>query len=247
MRLQQYVYVCSSCEELVDTRKESLDDHTAKHNHDNSINFHRAFSDFIFRPGPGHIELNMAKCLLNFCWPILLPMVSALGFRTKKALDVVKRGTDHHRSKHILFTLFDALARELLLTHVRNSLESGAPVSLESFNDWVRDSVVDPNYLFLFDMCFTFLLAFKRTITKLSWQPEYSLRPLFFAGNHPKYQELHLRDLCDRVQYPPELALEMKNTESFSVSGEFNKGQGADFVHEETNKFIKSFLPPWGP
>ncbi|CAG2252283.1 unnamed protein product [Mytilus edulis] len=86
MRLQQYVYVCSACEELVDTRKESLDDHTAKHNHDDSINFHRAFSDFIFRPGPGHIELNMAKCLLNFCWPILLPMVSALGFRTKKLL-----------------------------------------------------------------------------------------------------------------------------------------------------------------
>ncbi|CAC5390496.1 unnamed protein product [Mytilus coruscus] len=27
VRLQQYVYVCSSCEELVDTRKESLDDH----------------------------------------------------------------------------------------------------------------------------------------------------------------------------------------------------------------------------
>lgn len=68
---------------------------TAK-NHDVDIDsFQRAFGDFIFRPGPGHIELNMAKCLLNFSWPVLLPIVTALGFRTKKAQDVVKRGCDH--------------------------------------------------------------------------------------------------------------------------------------------------------
>lgn len=178
-------------------------------------------------------------------------MVSALGFRTKKGLDVVKRGTDHHHSKHILFTLFDALARERLVTHVRNSLESGAPVSLELFNYWIRDSVVDPNYLYLFDMCFTLLLAFKlynEGIRKNNPEVVKAARiffaPIFFAGNNPKYQELHLRDLCDRVQYPPELASKIKNTESFSVIEEFNNGQGEDFVHEETNKFIKSFLPP---
>ena len=36
----------------------------------------------------------------------------------------------------------------------------------------------------------------------------------------------------------------MANTESFTVSGVNNKGQGADFIHEELNRQIKSFLPP---
>ena len=36
----------------------------------------------------------------------------------------------------------------------------------------------------------------------------------------------------------------MANTESFTVSGVNNKSQGADFIHEELNRQIKSFLPP---
>lgn len=120
MRLQQNINICASCGEHVDIRKESLTDHASKPHHDsNNFNvFSRAFGDFIFRPGPGHIELNMARCLLNFWWPVLLPIVNSLGFRTKKAQDVVKRGADHHRSKSILLTLFKALARELIVPYV---------------------------------------------------------------------------------------------------------------------------------
>ena len=256
MRLQQNIYICASCNEYVDVRKESLTDHASKPNHDpqNFNVFSRAFGDFIFRPGPGHIELNMARCLLNFCWPVLLPVVGSLGFRTKKAQDVVKRGADHHRSKQILFTLFKALAHELIVPYVRLSLQQGGVMSVESFYGWVNDSVVDPNYLYLFDMCFTFLLAFKmynegvrKNHHEVMMASRIFFAPLFFAGTHPKYQELHVRDLCDRVQYPDDLTIEMNKTESFSVSGENNRGQGADFVHEEKNKFIKSFLPPGVP
>ena len=35
--------------------------------------------------------------------------------------------------------------------------------------------------------------------------------------------------------------------ESFSVSDEKNRGEGADFVHENSNKTTKSFLPPGMP
>jgi hypothetical protein len=71
--------------------------------------------------------------------------------------------------------------------------------------------------------------------------------PLFFAGSHPKYQMLHVRVLIDRVPYPPELAVEMNKSESFSASAVDYKDQGADFIHEEKNKFIKSFPPPGVP
>ncbi|CAC5417345.1 unnamed protein product [Mytilus coruscus] len=49
------------------------------------------------------------------------------------------------------------------------------------------------------------------------------------------------------MQYPDSLSTVLVENESFSVSGIYNKGQGADFVHEEKNKLIKSFLPPGVP
>ena len=71
MHLQQYVFYCSICDDLVDTRLESLNDHSKLRNHgENCIT--KKFGEFIFQPGPGHIKLNMVKCL-HFCWPILCP------------------------------------------------------------------------------------------------------------------------------------------------------------------------------
>ena len=50
--------------------------------------------------------------------------------------------------------------------------------------------------------------------------------------------------MVDRVQYPQELLQYITITESFSASGRINAGHGVDFIHEETNKLVKSFLPP---
>ena len=50
--------------------------------------------------------------------------------------------------------------------------------------------------------------------------------------------------MMDRVQCPPTLAEYFQQTEAFSVSGRLNAGQGVDFIHEEVNKLVKSFLPP---
>ena len=38
--------------------------------------------------------------------------------------------------------------------------------------------------------------------------------------------------------------LYQQENESFNTSGVSNRGQGADFNHEEINKLVKSFLPP---
>ena len=64
-----------------------------------------------------------------------------------------------------------------------------------------------------------------------------------YGGFSPKKSYLKI----DRVQYPEELDVEMNMTYFFSVSGQCNKGQGADCVHEEKNKFIKSSLPAGVP
>ena len=67
--------------------------------------------------------------------------------------------------------------------------------------------------------------------------------PLFFSFQHPKNQQLYLRDIWQRVQMTEILQNYLSAWESFSVSGKENAGQGGDFLHEEPNKRIKSFLP----
>ena len=46
---------------------------------------------------------------------------------------------------------------------------------------------------------------------------------------------------------PEPLKSLIQNNESFSLSGKQNAGQGCDFIHEELNKRVKSFLPPIMP
>ena len=67
--------------------------------------------------------------------------------------------------------------------------------------------------------------------------------PLFFCGHHPKYQLIYLRDICERLNYPKDIVSYLNTIECFSLSGKNNGCQGGDFIHEEVNKVIKSFLP----
>ena len=46
---------------------------------------------------------------------------------------------------------------------------------------------------------------------------------------------------------PEKLVNYITSYESFSVSGDKNRGEGADFVHENFNKTTKYFLPPGMP
>ena len=66
--------------------------------------------------------------------------------------------------------------------------------------------------------------------------------PTFFPFNHRKPQKLLLRDLCQRVQITEKLMSYITRHESFSVSGEKNRREGADFVHENSNRTTKPFL-----
>ena len=71
--------------------------------------------------------------------------------------------------------------------------------------------------------------------------------PLFNSSPYPKYQQLHLQDLWQRVQIPQEIKEYIASNESFNVSGRKNSDQGGDLVHEKLNKCIKVLLPPIMP
>ena len=58
----------------------------------------------MFVPGPGHIELNLARLLLRFLWQqFLFHFVKCLGFGALKPQQVVLNGADHNRSEQLLF------------------------------------------------------------------------------------------------------------------------------------------------
>ena len=249
--LQDNLYLCNICSEEV--RKEDREEHSKGHS--SAATYDRVFGDIVLRPGPGHIEMNMAKKLLKVCWePFLSTVAKGLGFRTPRAQDVFKNGVDHHRSRQVLEVSLQALSSELLLPYVRECLSESIAPTGEGYQRWVQDEVEDDTYMFLYHVTFSYLLAFhlyteatRKNHSRRMMAARVVFAPLFFVGHHPKYQVLHLRDLCNRVQYPPLLKAHVESTESFSVSGVQNRGQGADFIHEETNRLVKSFLPPGMP
>ncbi len=217
----------------------NLDDHP--HN-----DLRKAFDFLLARPGPGHIEINMARVLLEYLWyPVAANVAKALGFRTPRALEVVKKGTDHHRSKQIISVLLHSLASELLLPYVRQSENPTA----DDYFRWLH-SVENSGYIFYFHMTFTCLFSFQLYIegtrknhSTAMMAARTAFTPLFYGKAHPKYQELLLRDQVMRVQAPPEIKEYLHNTEAFT-HGDILSGQGADFVKEENIRATKSFLPP---
>ena len=167
---------------------------------------------------------------------------------------VVLNGVDHHRSKQLLSSCFEALSKKLLVPYIRYWIEKGEEASNDGYQDWVDNFIDDPTYMFLYHVTFTYLLGFH--LYNEATRKNHSLRmmaarvqcsKLFFSFNHGKYQELLSRDLHQRVQMLETLINYITSHESFSVSGEKNRGEGADFVHENSNKTTKSFLAPGIP
>ena len=104
----------------------------------------------MFVPGPGHIELNLARLLLRFLWqPSLFHFVKCLGFGALKPQQVVLNGADHNRSKQLLSSCFEVLSKELLVPYICYCIEKGEEASNDGYQDWVDNFVDDPTYMFL--------------------------------------------------------------------------------------------------
>ena len=91
--------------------------------------------------------------------------------------------------------------------------------------------------MFVYHIAFSYLLAFhlyteatrKNDLLRML-DARIQFAPLFYSFKHPKYQKLHLRDLCQRAQMLDMLKGYIESHESFSVSGVNNCGQGGDFI-----------------
>ena len=142
MHLQERLVTCDECGECIDMRRVTKEQHSKIHHNSQQITYTKFLNFVIFRPGPGHIEMTMAKAILKFLWkPCLEYFSKLLGFRTARAQEVVKAGIDHHRSKQIIGSLLEAIASELVLMYVRSSLHQTAK-NLVALAIWIGFKIV---------------------------------------------------------------------------------------------------------
>ena len=144
---------------------------------------------------------------------MLLRIAQMLGFRTEKALAVVKSGIDHHRTRQILCGCLYALSKELLVPFVRDCLKAEIIPNNDNYINWVVETC-GYQYMLYYHFAFTYLLAFN--LYTEATRKNHSLRmmavriqfaPLFYSFKHPKYQVLHLQDLFERAQCQTKLDL----------------------------------------
>lgn len=240
-QMQETMLKCSQCEEIC-----NLSD-----NHEHKDHLEPLFGSLLLRLGKGHVELNMARTLLDYLWqPIGSDVAKHLGFRSMRALEVVKKGIDHHRSLQILQIILEGLVLELLTPYIAE-LPGSVEASPTNYFRWVAAEVKSQNYLFFFDLAFSYLFSFhlyhcgvrKNDFTAIS-AAEAAFVPLFAGRPHDIYKRLMLRERHLQVTMPPKLLEYCARTSSFSVSGDALTGQGADFIQEQQNRIQKSFLPP---
>ena len=97
--------------------------HARRHrNSSTKFTFNRIRDNLTLTPGPGHIEMHMARLLLLFLWvPFLYEFSKLLGFRTPKAQEVVKSRIDHCRSRYILEISLESLSKRLVANMSNNA------------------------------------------------------------------------------------------------------------------------------
>ena len=129
-------------------------------------------------------------------------------------------------SRQVLETSLLALSKELIIPYIRYCVTSDEQPTSNGYINWYEHHVQCQNYAFIFHVTFSYLLSFhlyNEAIRKNNsinmMAARITFAPLFFIGQHPKYQLLLTRDLCERVNYNEVVAVYTKMTESYSLWG----------------------------
>lgn len=100
---------------------------------DHVFNNNRKFKDVLLLPGPGHIEINMVKCVFKIFWHVFLKdLAMMLGYRSIKAVNACKEANDHHKSIPIIEIALMGITDELLHQYCA-SLNDGKVPTVDFF------------------------------------------------------------------------------------------------------------------
>ncbi len=119
--------------------------------------FLEEFKWLLLKPGPGHIEMNMLKALVELLWEVFWrEMVKIFNFTSEAALKSAKKVGDHHKGMTLARIARQAITRELLVPYVRMSLSSSDNTNMSPahFLKFVMSQVKNKTYLFMSDITF---------------------------------------------------------------------------------------------
>ena len=135
--------------------------------------------------------------------------------------------------------------------YVLSSIDGGTEPTLTGFCEWLKH-VKSENYVAMQTILWTYFLALD--MFKSGVRANYSstvhcalnvFGPLFYVLNMPKYREIRYHYHQIVLNVPDEVNQFLAQNEAF-MKGAHTR-EGGDFVLENINKRIKSWMPPGVP
>lgn len=147
--------------------------------------------------------------------------------------------------------LYIALADELLFPFVQHC-KSLNFTATDGYWDWSQN-VVNPNYVYLQQMVFTFIhasmlfrIGTRKGDTDLLIAGRDKLSVLFFCRNHPRYRRITALNSLIEAMMPLEVKNVVYTSMTLSRTGNTGHYQGGDACLEEVNREAKSWISPVG-
>ena len=180
-----------------------------------------------------HLEMNAARSFVKLNWDIFVKDVGKeLGFKSPKALDYLRKGSDHHKTWQLLEILYQSLTLEMTIPYVKECNQNKQAASVDGYWTW-SNSLEDPNYIYIQHMTLTYLhslMTLRAGVRKcnniLVDSASAKLSHLFFARNHPIYRNIVFHHYCDLFAMPQELKQFRDVHVSSSKTGKIEKCQG---------------------
>ena len=199
--------------------------------------------------GLDHLHMNQMKCLFKVLDPILLEPLGkdVLGFKSPKAYQYFVNAKDTHKAYQTLVVLLEGTASEMCSMYIKDNADS--TISAQGFLEWCSYNC-NETFNLIYQLIFNFALAImvqkigvRMNNHEVTDAGRMKFLPLFYAFNHPLYQEMEYRDLKNRAQYPASIKELLEQNCSFNTSTLPLNHQGGDFCLENKIKRHKLIAP----
>ncbi|KAJ8048815.1 hypothetical protein HOLleu_01285 [Holothuria leucospilota] len=239
---------CNSCNTAV-FGEDEFKQHCKNNHHtaEKDVVYQKEFGWVHLRIGYGHMEMNMVRSFFSLNWEIVLKdLALSMGFRSEIAQKYALKGSDHHKSWELLNIFYHGTMSELLLPYIRRCMKSATEPTSQGYLNWSK-SVTDPNYQYMQEQVLRYaqaIINFREGIRNNNWSliktGLFKFAPLFHARNHPKYQQIELREAINEMILPEPLHKFVRENQSLGKKG---KMEDMDFQLENVNKRSKSWNP----
>lgn len=249
-RLIYDYYTCSVCGQIF-FGTDQIETHKKLHTEKPDMLFFREFDWVYIHSADGHYEMNLMKSFVNLNWDVCMKsMAYRMGWTSDAALKAAKHCYDNHKTWQLFLTFHFGTLMELLIPYIRTfPNEREDKPTANGFLKFICSMEGNPNYMYMFEMVSRYSqsvinlrMGIRRNNTILIQSAKFMSKELFHGRNHPRYQQIEMIESVQRKLCPNELANFIQLHESMSKTREKSKGQGYDFILEEVNKGIKSWI-----